>query len=325
MRRALVKIDAARVLAAVDRLNLRGHARVTPVVGFPLRSLQQKRDVASFAASAPLAAVTALVEVLAADPLAKVVDALGDAADSPDYEQLAEALDRLIIEGTTDDEVVAVLAYAIGEGFPAAVHCRRLLEERPAWALPEVEVVPPPTLLAPRERDEALVAQRRARRAERKKTPPPRLVHRPRGPKTPDAPRDRAVTAPVAPRDVATTPARRRVALTPAESARFDQDHPLVGAVVMLEMPFDEVDPTKPEERSKERPVLVVAGSNDGLLVRGIFSNPSTTRSLFAPWRRVGLSHPSFLDVARVGVVVDEQSAVVRLGRVSDEEWNATL
>lgn len=327
LRRALVKMDTARVLAAVDSLNLKGQAGVTPVVGFPLRSLQQKRDVAGFAATAPVAAVAALIELLAGAPLERVVDALGGHAESPTYEQLSVALDQVITEGTSDDEVVAVLAYAIAEGFPAAPHCRRLLDERPAWALPEIDVAPPPSPLAPRERDEVVRAQRRARRAERKKPPaaPPRPVRRSRGPKSPEVPRERAGERSAAPPVGAPEPTRRRLPLTPAESARFGADHPLSGTVVMVELPFDAVDPEQPEQRAKERPALVVAASDSGVLVRGIYSNPSTTRTLFQPWRRVGLDHPSYLAVDRVAIEVGDLASLTRLGQVSPEEWNSTF
>jgi hypothetical protein len=325
LRGALMRIDPSRVLQAVDGLQLKGHARVTPVVGFPLRTLQQKRDVATFAVGAPLAAVAALVELLAAPTLEKVVEALGDHAEAPTFEQLATALDGLVAQGASDDEeIVAVLAYAIGEGFPAAGHCRRLLAERDAWALPRVEAAPPPTLLAPRETDEAVRARRRARRAERKKAPAgaPRPAHRSRGPKSPDAP-GRVDTAPAAVPSLAVT--RRRLTLTPAEEARFDAEHVLAGTVVLADLPFDALDPAQPEQRSKERPCLVIAAGADGVLVRGIFSSPATTRALFEPWRRVGLDHPSYLDVARVAISVVDPASLVRLGRLNDAEWNATL
>ena len=226
----------------------------------------------------------------------------------------------------SDDEVVAVLAYAIGEGFPAAPHCLRLLDERPEWALPDVRAARPPAVLAPRVADEEMRAQRRARRAERKRAPssppPPRRV---RAAKASDPPRGRVATPPTEVAETVPAVTRRRMALTPAESARFDPDHPLVGAIVMVELPFDAVDPDQPEVRSKERPALVVAASGDAVLVRGIFSSPSTTRSLFAPWRRAGLDHPSYLDVARVALTVSDQGTLNRVGRVTDEEWNATF
>ncbi|MDH2904072.1 MAG: hypothetical protein PXZ08_09000, partial [Actinomycetota bacterium] len=67
----------------------------------------------------------------------------------------------------------------------------------------------------------------------------------------------------------------------------------------------------------------VVAASEEGLLVRGIYTNPSPTRNLFAPWRRLGLDHVSYIDVARSPVAA--RAEVSRLGALSDEEWNSLL
>src|ERR1019366_10635351 len=78
--------------------------------------------------------------------------------------------------------------------------------------------------------------------------------------------------------------------------------HPLAGWVVTTEVPFDNVDPVIPEQQSKIRPAVVVAASDEGLLVRGIYTDASPTRSLFSPWRRLGLDHVSYVDVARSSV-----------------------
>ena len=116
---------------------------------------------------------------------------------------------------------------------------------------------------------------------------------------------------------------RRRVPLTPLEVARFDPEHPLVAAVVIVDVPFDAEDALQPELSSKERPALVVAASVSELLVRPIYSNPSPTRTLFRPWRRVGLDHPSYIDAARV--VVPCAGIVAQLTQLTTSEWNALL
>jgi hypothetical protein len=82
------------------------------------------------------------------------------------------------------------------------------------------------------------------------------------------------------------------------------------------------VDPLIPEQRSKIRPVLVVAASPTGMLVLGIYSNPSPTRVLFQPWRRLGLAHVSFIATDRVSVPLALDGAE-RIGRLGDEEWNS--
>jgi hypothetical protein len=113
--------------------------------------------------------------------------------------------------------------------------------------------------------------------------------------------------------------------LTPLESSRYDVDHPLVGTVVLVDVPFDAVDPDQPEATSKERPALVVAVSKDDVLVRPIYSNQAPSRSVFQPWRRVGLDHVSFIDDARVGVPVASTESQRPLAQLTVDEWNALL
>ena len=199
-RRALLKIDATTVMTMVDGLDLRGHTKVSAVVGMPLRALQQRRDVITFAATAPIAAIHALLELLAMAPLEKVIEALGDHADAPNYDQLVAAIDEVLAQGATTDDVVAVLGFAVAEGFPAAPHCRRLLDERPELQLPELpEVSAASTLLSPKEVDPEVREARRRRREEEKKRkrcarrarlapPSPRVAHRRSGPSRPRRP-----------------------------------------------------------------------------------------------------------------------------------------
>jgi hypothetical protein len=321
-----LKIDPATTLRAVDTLDLRAHAKVSPVVGVPLRQLQQRRDVGAFAAAAPQAALASLLEVLALAPLEKIVGYLGDHAENPSYDQLASAIDQFLASGSSLDDVVAVLAYAIAESFPAEPHCRRLLDERAELALPALPKVEALAVLAPpREVDPEVREQRRARREEekrrRKTSSPPRAL-RASKPKSGAPPRpDVSIKAParrVAPTDVE----RRRVIFTPLELARFDGDHPLVGLVLVLDVPFDGHDAEQPEASSKDRPVLVVAGSNEELLVRAIYSIQSPARTIFHPWRRVGLDHVSFIDGARVVVSYTPGDPLHQLGRLTTREWN---
>jgi hypothetical protein len=325
-RRALLKISASTILTTVEGLDLRGHAKISAVVGMPLRNLQQRRDVTTFAATAPMAAVIALLELLAMAPLEKVIAALGDHADAPNFEQLEAAIDAVSREGSSIDDVVAVLAFAIAEEFPAAPHCRRLFDERPELDLPELpDVVVTATLVAPKETDPEVKEQRRRRREEEKK--------RKRGPTSQRPPRPgKAKPAPPArvasrePHGVSDESKERRrpIIFTPAELERFDPEHPLVGAVVIVEIPFDAPDPTIPEQKSKERPALVVAASADALLVRPIYSGAAPTRNVFGAWRRLGLDHVCYVDDARVAVGVATES-LERVGRLSDQEWNAQL
>ncbi len=326
MRAALLKVDPETVLDKVDTLDLRAHARVSAVVGVPLRQLQQRRDVTAFATTAPMAAIRATLELLAMSPLEAVIGLLGDHSESPTYDQLADAMDEFLSGGATADQAVVVLAYAVGESFPAAAHCRRLLEEREEFALPALpEVIAPTVLAAPREVSAELREQRRARREEEKRRKKPGSPSRPPRPaktKHPSPPRSEGQStspdvSPPAPLE------RRRLLLTPLESSRFDADHPLVGTVLLADVPFDAVDPDQPEATSKERPALVVAASSDEALVRPIYSNQSPSRSVFQPWRRVGLDHVSFIDDSRVSVSLASTALQRPLAQLTVEEWNA--
>jgi hypothetical protein len=325
VRAALLKIDSDVSLAAVDTLDLRAHAKVSAVIGVPLRQLQQRRDVTAFAASAPVAAAKAMLELLAGAPLERVIEQLGDHAESPTYEQLSAAIDELIAAGMSTDDVVAVLAYAVGEGFPAAPHCRRLFEERPELALPSLPAVASAgSLVSPREVSPEIREQRRARRDEQRRRKKPSAPTRPPRPArqkgvTPSHP---SATPPPPP--APTAPVERRpLNLTPLEQSRFDADHALVGQVLLVDVPFDAHDPLQPDVTSKERPALVVAASSDELLIRPIYSNRAPSRSVFVAWRRIGLDHVSFIDDVRVAVPVANAQLHQSLGLITTSEWNA--
>ncbi|HUX05164.1 MAG TPA: hypothetical protein VMV53_09715 [Acidimicrobiales bacterium] len=329
VRRSLLKISPLTVLTAVDSLDLRASNQISAVVGVPLRTLQQRRDVAAFAVSAPIAAVRALVEILAAGALDEVVRELDEHAESPSFDQLSEAIDRLSAQGVSDDDLVAMLSFAVGEQFAAAAHCRRLLDERPDFLLPPLpEVGTPSTLATPREVAPEIRAQRRARREAqrqqklRKPSPPSRPSRPPKSKQREVTVRE--VSAPSDHLTVTATAAvvRRRLTLTPAESARFSAEHPLSGTVVLIEVPFDAVDPEAAELHAKQRPALVVAASDSAVLVRPIYSNPFSNRTLFHAWRRLQLDHVCYISDERVALEVLE-ARLEELGRLSDEEWNS--
>ncbi len=333
MRRAIAKMDPEAVMHVVDALQMKG-SKLSAVIAVPLRNLQKKRDVAAFAAGSPIDAVSSLLELLSLEPLEKVIEALGEHAETPNYEQLCAAIASLRGESLSENEIVAVLAFAIGHDFPAAPHCRRIFGEDEALALPDIEVSSGHTsLLSPKMVDESVREQRRARRDEekaRKQARAAKVKSDHSAPKNKGGKKTSPATAVPAETMRATTPVagslevtRRVVTLTPAEAALYDVGHPLAGWVVTTEVPFDNVDPVVPEQQSKVRPAVVVAASDEGLLVRGVYTNASPTRSLFSPWRRMGLDHVSYVDVARSPVPADAE--VNRLGVLSVEEWNALI
>jgi hypothetical protein len=112
---------------------------------------------------------------------------------------------------------------------------------------------------------------------------------------------------------------------TPAELDRFDPEHALVGTVVIAEVPFGATDPSVPEQKSKERPALVVAASADAMLVRPIYSSGASTRNVLRAWRRLGLDHVCYVDDIRVVLNVAPSESLERVGRLTVTEWNAQL
>jgi hypothetical protein len=270
-----------------------------------------------------MAAARALLEVIAMTPLEKIIELLGDHAEHPTYEQLSAAIDRFHDEGGSVDDALSVLAYAIGEGFPAAAQCRQLISEREDFALPEVPEGHVATVLAaPREVSPEIREQRKQRREEekrRKKIVTPTRAPRSAKPKNSMSPRP---SAPSGPATSSAPESRRRVLMTPLEESRFNAGHPLAGSIVVIDVPFDAVDPDQPDVTSKERPVLVVAASSDELLVRALYSQTSPSRSIFAPWRRLGLDHVSYLDDARLALPIGSEP-LRPLGQLTNAEWNA--
>ncbi len=325
LRRGLATLDPDAVTAVVASLDLRSNSKMSPAVGMPLRGLQQRRDVAAFVANAPLPAVRALLELLVAANLDRIVALLGEHAQDPTFDQLSQAVDALRAGNVPDREIAGLLAFAIGEQFPAGPHCRRILEGDPAFHLPDVVAADRARdLLAPKSVDPAVREARRRRREaarEKKASPPPKPTKRSRVDR-PTSIEPRRVP-PIAVPEVG----RRRFTLTPAEARAFDPDHPQVGTVVIAEIPFSAVDPEIPEVRAKERPVVIVAASTPTptstptWLVRGIYSNPAPHRQLFGAWRRLGLDHVSYIGDERH--VVSLAAPGSEIGRLTDAEWNS--
>jgi len=181
-------------------------------------------------------------------------------------------------------------------------------------------------LLQPKETDPQIKEQRRRRREEEKKRKRGPSSQRPARPtKSKPKPKARELDAPSVGESETSTERRRQINLTPAELERFDPEHTLAGTVVIVDVPFDSSDPSAPEQKSKERPALVVGASADGLLVRPIYSANAPTRSVLRAWRRLGLDHVCYVDDAHVALNVAPTASFERVGRLSDQEWNAQI
>jgi hypothetical protein len=267
-----------------------------------------------------------LLELLAYDALHAIVDALGDNADNPTYEQLCDGITVLEKEGAAKEQIIALLAFAVAEAFPAAQHCRRYFDEQEGFTLPELpEAVSTPSLLSVKETDPAVKEQRRLRREEEKKKKQAQAAARLARPAKEKVVKKAAVSAPIVTEKVVAAVAEepRRTLLTPVEAGQFNVEHPLVGTVVVVDVPFTEQDPSQPDVTSKDRPALVVAASDKGILVRAIYTNESPSRRVLGAWRRLGLDHASFIDDERTALSVTPDEARIRLGQLTTTEWNS--
>jgi hypothetical protein len=74
---------------------------------------------------------------------------------------------------------------------------------------------------------------------------------------------------------------RRRVASLPKETAEFNIEHTVVGAIFMADIAYDATGPEFADQRTKFRPALAVAAAESAILVRGTYSISSTTRTIF--------------------------------------------
>lgn len=331
IRRGLSHCDETVVLTVVDQLNLHSGARVDVLVVAPLRTLRKNRSVEQFAATAPFAAVRFLAELIANEPLERVVEILGDASADPSFDQLAHAVDQLLSESVAPSVIALMLAVAAADEVPAEAHCRALLSDRPEFTLPEIVVSAPASpLINPRTVDPAVKEERRRRREEHKQSRQRQLSRPPSRP-APKAVSSRPSSAPPVAAAVSTTPepvpefARRRVLLTPLESAEFSTDHPLAGLFVELDVPYSGTERDDLAGTSKRRPVVVLAGSPEALLVRPVFSKPDIARAVLVGWSRLGLDHVSYVALERVRVAVDTGGPIRTFGRLTDEEWNSLL
>lgn len=345
VRRALAGYGTSELLTLVDSLNLQPSARVDVVILAPLRNLHRGRNARSFLTNAPMLAIKFLAELISADALTRTVEILGDSADSPTFEELSAAVDTLLSEDVAPAVIGAMLALAAANGVPAAEHCVTLLDSREEFSLPQLEVAAPASALAPAHSVDPKIREQRLKRREEQKLARQRVVARPqsRPAKTKTAPpRSSApVTTTVADETplvasmpvVASAPVvaampvveRRRINLTPLEETRFNTEHPLSGTVIALDVPFDVANTDELGVSAKLRPVLVVAGAAEELLILPIFSNEAAGRVPFTSWKQIGLDHASFLGSDRVSIALEASTVIRRIGRLNDQEWNALI
>ncbi len=325
VRRATAVLGAARVFELIDPAVLTPQTGVPPLVSLSLITLRKNRSFETWLSKAPVAATGFVASQLTHDALDRAIDLLGDAAANPSYEELVSALEQMRAE--FDPAVLAaMLALVAAESAPAEPHCRRLLAERPEFALPDVASAQRTSLVNEKNVDPEVREQRRARREAE------RVAKQSRSERVAGTPARMAKKKVVAPRaeptaPTASTPAPltpRKCILTPAEAAAVSVEHALVGSIIEMVVNYDARDSANPTETSKARPVLVMAASESSVLVRAMYSEEREDRQLLPGWRQGGLDHPSFISSERV-LLSATAATGVRFGRLPVDAWNLIL
>lgn len=304
VRTAVRRIDEATVRALPGRARpLMGQLRRAPD---PLGTLRRLPD---------LSVITMVADLLTDDCLNAFRDELGDDADDPSREQLVAAVDPML-ERFGAPAVRLTLAMVAVTDAEAAELCRSLLveDERVRIDVP-VRTTPTITTAAAKEPvSDEVKAQRKARKAERKaKAPAP--VERQRYRKG-----SKPTSATHEPASSSSVPIASRRSPTDVP-AGFDIDDPLVGMVVIADIPFDD------EVGAKTRPAVVLAANADELFVRpgysdgGLQSRRWQSHAL-RDWAAAGLHEQTWIeDGART--IARSDAHADPLGRVADDDWNA--
>ena len=317
LRRAVLAVPPEQLRAASSRIS-EEMIRALPGPARPVANqLRRSSDPAALLRRLPNLTVLALVaDVLTDECLDATREALGDAADDPSMNQLQGALDTVLEDH--DPALVRVMLAVVAEAeAEAADKCDELLTTDERFALPEEDEAadaarpaarsgPSEEVLAKRrERKEAEKARRAAQReranrpkAKKKGSAAPAPAEEPPAPAAP----------PVAP--------RRQPANVPAG---FDADHPLVGSVVLADVPFDA------GIGGKTRPAVVVAVGDDELLVRAAYSEGGMHSRTWQAHEvtdlaAAGLTKPTWIEPDARAIPADVGDAI---GRLSDDDWNA--
>jgi len=309
-----------------------------------INALRKHRDPAGVVTRPQYRAALPYVAAVAADEcLGKTVDVLGDHSDDPTREQLLDALEE--VRGEFPDVIVGVMLASVADAdMPASDLCFEVAatDERfglTDWAeggadggggsAPEPR---PDRATTPEQREARRLKKQKDAEDRRRKLDAARRageqVRRARKQERSGA----AQTAGTADRsdpDGRTRGAarlKRRAALTPSQEDEFDRDDPWVGGVVFAWVPFDSIDPDRPELEGKSRRCVVVAGSPTHLLVRAGFSEGGRksrdwTSVPLRHWKRAGFDQPTVVDTERLRVARPAEGGPV--GWLTSEDWNA--
>jgi hypothetical protein len=341
LRAALARVGTEEMKTALA-LTADPRFQAPKAVTNAINALRKHRDPVGAVGKAPYRAVVPYVAAAVADAcLSRTIEVLGEHSDDPTSAQLLDALDQ--IRGTFADVTIAVmLAWVADSDMPASDLCFDIVATDGRFGLTrwsEFESEAGTAEPVARASAEPTPAQREARRAKKRKDAEERRkkmevarkageqVRRTRkqgrtGPAAASAPGSAGPgSAPVrtAPR------LTRRASLTPLQEEEFDRQDPWVAGVVFAWVPFDTVDPARPDLDGKDRRCVVVAGSPTHLLVRpGYSEGGSKSRDWksvpLRHWKQAGFERPTWIDTDWVRIPRAEVQAPV--GWLTPEDWN---
>jgi len=341
LRAAVARVGRAELTAALELTA--GPAFTMPTaVGNAVKALRKHRDPTGAVGTTPYRAALPYIAAAIADPcLSRTIELLGEHADDPTRDQLLSALDELGDEFPVTT-VAVMLASVADADMPASDLCFGILDREARfgltdWADAGRPAAPDPgprldTGPTPEQRQERRLKKQRDAEERRKKQEAARRageqVRRARkserstsggGPARPS-------TAPTASGPGSAPSIVRRAHLTPLQEEEYDRGDPWATGVVFAWVPFDVVDPDRPEADGKVRPCVVVAGSPTHLLVRPGYSDGGVKSRDWKSvpmrhWRQSGFAQPTWIDVEVLAVARGPVGAP--LGWLSPDDWNA--
>jgi hypothetical protein len=262
-----------------------------------------------------------------------LVAALGTSAAHPTLDELRSAV-RSVQSTIADSEIIAALAAVAWIDVPATPHALVLLDEDFALA-PQPRSAAAPTaraVLPPAARPSSNPSRAATKAAKRKATAEANA----KAAEIAEAEAAKRRTAKIDPGAAGAVPEapptfagrgarpavdRRPAKLTPKEAQIFSTEDPLVGTIVEVDVRYHFQDPAEPDVRSKFRPAVIVAVSDERFLVRGLYSLPKEWTAAVTRWHRFGLNS----ECGNVSMVNEEtvsRDVGLTFGRLSDEAWN---
>lgn len=317
LRRAVLALPPEQLRTAAGRIS-EEMIRALPGPVRPLANqLRRSNDPAGLLRRLPNTTILATVaDVLTDACLDATREALGDAADDPTMNQLQGALDTVLEDHDVSVVRVMLATVAVSDA-EASDKCDELLTTDERFTLPDVddETTGAGRAGARQGPSEEVLAKRRERKeadkarkaAQRERASQPKRKKQDPAP----VPADGEPPAPVP------TAARRAPVGVPAG---FEVGDPLVGAVVVADVPFDD------GIGGKTRPAVVIAVAADQVLVRpGYSEGGMQSRTWQAHEVRdraaAGLTKPTWVEPdARTIARADVGDPI---GRLSDDDWNA--